>query len=1076
MQSGETDDAISAFLEAMKRWPRWLLILLSLLAAGIIAMAGAVLSHILSSLWPSLQPAVSGAVATVRQAPIGVQAGVMLAAVVVVFVVVALAVAGVAAREAQQDRDREEAVVRGLNSTGVPSNLDAIQGKTTTTLAIVESMQSARTEEIETLAAVKRVIEAASFGAIAIEAAGAYGRPFDSHRLEAPVEMVGREEEREKLRAALAEDSDSKGAWVYGPTGAGKSAIVNSVAHDLGLDERFPDGVVYLNCVGASATEAVRAVIQRFDPFRKLPAPEDMDTLRELLRVRLAGKRALIVLDGPQDAERFRDAPATLVSVRLSVRVVVLSSVQPPTIQIPKMTRIEVSDMSASDAQALFLARMGRDLTDPLTDTEREDLEYIVGRLDYLPLAIVRTAVDARAQGRTLSHLAEDLRRDPGQVAEHQLIRDIYQRSFDGLEPNAQTALTLWGAFGMREVGRNALLAALTGMGVVQPAQALHVLRDRFLAIVAETQALPAEADTERWQVHLALFEIVQSRFDELPAVERDKAMSVITCYFAEYAQDIPLRAIAIEEPAIVKALEWALPQPGQASSRVGLAKPITRLSLAIARFWRSRWANYYSLAYLKRMIIVARAVRSPAEKRENALAVAELYMLYGRALRRTGELERAERYFRRGLRIRRSRASRDIAGQAVALHQLGQIERIRGRLDQAERYSRRALVLAHSVGDLDGVAHAMAQLGRIYMLHGNNVAAMSHFERALALFLASGDMLQSGVQLGYLGRIERMQGHLDRARDYFTQSKSLAEAAGDLRGQGVVLSFLARIARTQGDLVTAATLFDESLSVAKQAGDHSLEAIVNGYLGRLELAQGNLEQAFTYFAESFKMSKDSGHAQNMALILGYMGRVRQEQGRLWNAAFKQLRALRMVRRIGEVRGQGIAYEQIARLAIDFGRLRLAFSLSAKALAALGQAKDVRGQALTEMLRGEIATRQGKLDAARQIFMTCLQDFQRLEDRRNQCWALYWLARVDSAQREYERANTQFARATELAKASGSELLQARCLYYWGLSLSQVPSTEDQGNAKKAQAEAIFTSKNVALPHDALRTSKKRSA
>ncbi len=125
-------------------------------------------------------------------------------------------------------------------------------------------------------------------------------------------DFVGREalqgELSEHLRGASA-PGGSAGARVAvsGPAGVGKSALVVRVAHSIAAD--FPDEQLYVNLgAGAGSPVAPAEALAGFLRALRVPEPysDSLDERSAAYRARLAGKRALVVIDHAGSIEQVR--------------------------------------------------------------------------------------------------------------------------------------------------------------------------------------------------------------------------------------------------------------------------------------------------------------------------------------------------------------------------------------------------------------------------------------------------------------------------------------------------------------------------------------------------------------------------------------------------------------------------------------------------------------------------------------------------------------------------------------------------------------------------------------------------
>ncbi|MBB5074982.1 AfsR/SARP family transcriptional regulator [Nonomuraea endophytica] len=137
-----------------------------------------------------------------------------------------------------------------------------------------------------------------------IEAAilrGDAGVPERPGRLPADLpDFTGREEETGALAALLSREA---GAVVSGEPGIGKTALAVHVAHRV--NGSYPDGQLFASLRGSGPAEVLAGFLRRLGvPGHAVP--DGIEERAELYRNKLAGRRALIVLDDVADAAQAR--------------------------------------------------------------------------------------------------------------------------------------------------------------------------------------------------------------------------------------------------------------------------------------------------------------------------------------------------------------------------------------------------------------------------------------------------------------------------------------------------------------------------------------------------------------------------------------------------------------------------------------------------------------------------------------------------------------------------------------------------------------------------------------------------
>ncbi|HZC06311.1 MAG TPA: tetratricopeptide repeat protein, partial [Ktedonobacterales bacterium] len=985
----EQNDIPGLDLRSLERTPGWILRLLVLLGVAAASLLAIVANHLGLALWGYMSGWWSHDRSIFFSLPLGQQIGIGLICATVALLLVLAALAGKISQLNLTSRGTQSDVSTVMNATVLPQ-IKQVKEQGSIIESGVDLLREAEQQNAEQLRIVRKSI-AEVIGIISgeqnLDERGdgrpgsdrfRYGPPNDLFRLVVPADYITQEATFAQIIDTFDEDVHWRGALVYGPSCIGKTSTVAAAVRSLpsGPLARFPDGLVYVDAREIpEPSDVLRKIIQRFDPFRKRP-PVGSEMLNDLAQARLRDKSALIVIDNVADSSRFLPHVTMLSGINYLLRVIVITTQKPAADGADLLRRVSIDYFSPIQARELFLRCYGIS-EDLLSAEDHEYVTSIIESLGCFQFAVAQYGKQAQALGQSLHMLAEQLRNHPLQDGGDERVRNVYADSLEALaalHPKVEKLLISWGAFGTSTIGRQALDVMAQGMGIEQPDAILNVLRTQLIAGPVHSPTVAPESDHVRWQVHSLMFDFLKGRFDAWPPGQKALALTLAAAHFAQYVAKAPLAAIAIDELAIMRAASWTLEARTPEHDEYAV-----KLGLALARFWRSRWDNERSFLYLPRLIDVANRVARRTNSKDDQLRLADLNLLLGRAIRHAGRLPKAEEYFRRDLRIRRSKKTRDERGEAEALYYLGQLYRIEGRLGKAEAHAKKALALATIAHDNKLIGLVVGELGRIARIRGKTSDAERHFQYAFKLLTESGEMLDAGVQLGYLGRTARMRGDLPTAQRYFEQSYKLALAADDARGQGVVLSYLARIARTRGVIDHAEDLFHQSLKIARRAGDTATQASVLGYLGRLQYTRGDLVGAKKLFFQSYQLSLRTFDGQNAAMMLGYIGRIHRAQGHWLRALVRRLQGLYMVYHVGDRRGQALMNRQMARFALQLGLMPLANFLANAAEDALTKAQDLQGTLTTRLLQAQIAAAKGDLDRARTMFEDCRAAFGKLE-------------------------------------------------------------------------------------------------
>ncbi len=235
----------------------------------------------------------------------------------------------------------------------------------------------------------------------------------------------------------------------------------------------------------------------------------------------------------------------------------------------------------------------------------------------------------------------------------------------------------------------------------------------------------------------------------------------------------------------------------------------------------------------------------------------------------------------------------------AIALGNLGQIERRRGNLDAAEDYHERSLAISEELGWKEGMAGNLGNLGLIEQMRGNLDAAEGYHERSLSIEEELGRKEGMASNLGNLGLIKRKRGNLDAAKDYHERSLSISKELGRKEAMANQLGNLGLIEQMRGNLDAAEGYHKRSLAIEEELGRKEGMASDLGNLGLIERRRGNLDAAEGYHTRSLAVSEELGLKEVMANQLGNLGSVEAKRGNTARARELWTRARDLFEQVG---------------------------------------------------------------------------------------------------------------------------------------------------------------------------------
>lgn len=428
-----------------------------------------------------------------------------------------------------------------------------------------------------------------------------YPRPV-APQLRSPLGFVDRHTELEYARGGLAAEGS---VWVGGQTGIGKTALLRKLAFDYDPD-RYRDGVVYLSNI-KDFDDAAQQVWESFfhsDPGYKPTLTRIGQAVGDL--------GALILLDDTTPA-----ATAPLYDLLPNAGFAVVSS----TDQRGEGTAVALEGLDETDAVQLFEQHTGGGSS----PEERPVVAEVCRLLSGHPAKII-DAARAVADGETTVL---------GLVAKARSSSETPSRDrFASLGPIEQQVVALLSVFADTGLVRTHLEALATP----DAGSALARLADRG---IVET-ASPRYRLAATWMREIAAPENLEET--------RRRA----TRYFAGWARDATLEALAESLPELVAVTEWA--QQDEAWHAVLEIGSAAEKAASLARRWGA-WGT------------LLEAVRAAATHLENPTAEAYALHQLGSRAHLLGDSKTARKLLRRARRIRRRIG--DNPGAQLAKHNL---------------------------------------------------------------------------------------------------------------------------------------------------------------------------------------------------------------------------------------------------------------------------------------------------------------------------------------------------------------------------------------------------------------------
>jgi predicted ATPase len=662
------------------------------------------------------------------------------------------------------------------------------------------------------------------------------------------------------------------------------------------LRELFPDGVYFVNLAPIRDAKLLISTIAH-----ELDIPE-AGTQPLLLTVKsaLRNKQMLLLLDNFEQivsaAPLLDDLLATchqlviIVTSREVLHIQAEHLFPVPPLVLPDLFQLpEKRELAEYAAVALFLQRAQAILPDfQLTQGNARAIAEICVRLDGLPLALELAAARIRlfSPQALLERLPQRFQVLTGgwrsMPERQQTLRNTIQWSYDLLGAQEQQLLRRLSVF----VGGCTLQAVdalytLLGDGARSLLDELASLIDKSLLQQYELEGEPRmhflETIHEYGLEHLA-------ESEEMEAVQQAHAM-----YYLQLAEEAEpvfgtpehgawLKRLEREHDNLRAALRWMLKQ-GEREHNMELA---LRLGGALREFWSGRDQLHEGHSFLLQALERSPNVVSP-ERAKALTAAANLAI-------DLGYLDQGEEMAKEGQEL--FQILGDAQGQALSLHQLQVVARLKGDYCTARSLAEGALMLFQRIGDQKNAAWSHFRLARLARAQGDYVRACGLFEENVAMHRELGN--KEGMSFALMHWAEALfvsQGDIATVRELLSEGVALSRELGKTEGIGLFLYLSAQIALNQSDTTTAGLLAEEQAAIGRATGhqEHMAEALF--VLGKIATVRRDNVAARDYFAESLALFRTMGNTMQSPFCLEGLARTSAAQGdpawaaQLWGAA-----------------------------------------------------------------------------------------------------------------------------------------------------------------------------------------------
>jgi len=569
-----------------------------------------------------------------------------------------------------------------------------------------------------------------------------------------------------------------------GPGGIGKTALATEAVWRLDSDKRlpeiFPDGIIFHSFYGRPETaHFFENVIRSFDREARDFSPD------EAFRI-LSGKKALLILDGTEEADELRK----VLDIRGKCVVIVTSRQKKDA----EAEREDIAPLPTDEAVKLLRA-WGGDRAE-----NEEAARQICKMVGGLPLAVRLAGRYLSETGEPASEYLERLEETPLETLDdhdnkkekkHKLesVSLLIRRSLEQVSETARQILGICGQLALSSFSREMISAAFPD---IQIRNSLNEL-SRYSLV---------QRSGDRFEVTHPLIH-TYARTELLPD---DTVFSQLVDYLINFAEEQSKKSLEgyarldPERPHILRIIKGCA-ERGNWQESINLIDEIDSY-LDIRGYGIDR------VVALETGIIAARELKN----RQNEEAFTGNL---GSAWYSLGQMDKAIEYYQLALTI--SRETGDRRGEGSILGNLGNAYSDLGQVDKAIEYHEQALTIHKEIGNRRGEGSALGNLGNAYSDLGQVDKAIEYYQLALTISREIGDRHGEGSDLGNLGSAWYSLGQVDKAIEYYQQALIIARETGDRHNEGIWLNNLGEAYFDLGQVDKARQYTEQALAIFEE-------------------------------------------------------------------------------------------------------------------------------------------------------------------------------------------------------------------------------------------------------------------
>ena len=365
-------------------------------------------------------------------------------------------------------------------------------------------------------------------------------------------------------------------------------------------------------------------------------------------------------------------------------------------------------------------------------------------------------------------------------------------------------------------------------------------------------------------------------------------------------------------------------------------SKAITYLDLA-AQTAQAAYHNEEALAALDRL---AHYLTDPAKIADTRIRQAEI-------AHHVGRLEEAQRFVEDGLRIVEAARLTRMWLQLLMLQ--GRIHDDQGQLDGAVGYYEQVLDLARRWGEIHHIGRAYVAIADIEHERKLTDRALANYERALPFVSEAGDRRLLSSLYNSMGSVYRTMGDYERTESYYDQALVIRRELGLPKEIAYTLANTGIMYAVQHQYDKSFPFMYEAAAIIEEIGDKRGLGRIHHNLGKMNVDSGQHEVAIPHFQKALEIYAELGNDLAYAKTTNTLGRAYRLLGELDLAQTHFERAIAMRREEDDRSGISLSYHNLSLIAGDREDYPLAVQHAEHSLALMTEIN------LTQQMGGNMA-------------------------------------------------------------------------------------------------------------------------